>query len=389
MNPLDLSIVKTEQVKREREEDSTLTKDQNVEIENNLIPTSKRFKKLALEEERDGTIEFQAISNDGTRQNLITLTGLKNIICKQLPAMPKEYISRLVYDRNHYSLALVKKEPFKVLGGICYRPFVNRKFAEIVFLAIDSSEQEKGYGSRLMSHTKDYVRFAHDVHYFLTCADNNAVGYFKKQGFTAEITLDKSVWVGYIKDYEGSTLMQCSMLPRVEYLEAYELIVAQRTAVFKKISQISKSHIIHNGLDCFKQGKTIQPEDIPGVKGAGYTKELSKMVAMSQRKKSPLYRVLKRILDEAREHKSSWPFLEPVSGVPSYYELITHPMDLGTMTKKVENDEYKSVESFQSDLQLIFDNCKKFNAPGTKYNKAALGLEKFCKDKISKLCANL
>jgi hypothetical protein len=54
-----------------------------------------------------------------------------------------------------------------------------------------------------MSHVKDYVRHAHDVRHFLTYADNMAIGYFKKQGFTAEIGLDKSIWVGYIKDYEG------------------------------------------------------------------------------------------------------------------------------------------------------------------------------------------
>ncbi|KAF5122444.1 Histone acetyltransferase GCN5 [Metarhizium anisopliae] len=55
--------------------------------------------------------------------------------------------------------------------------------------------------------------------HFLTYADNYATGYFQKQGFTKEITLDKSPWMGYIKDYEGETLMLCSMLPRIRYLE--------------------------------------------------------------------------------------------------------------------------------------------------------------------------
>ena len=79
-----------------------------------------------------------------------------------------------------------------------------------------------------MSYTKDYVSTEHDVKYLLTYADNYATGYFRKQvrpsgaqgfwqalkhyatnqGFTTEITLDKSVWVGYIKDYEGGTIMQ-------------------------------------------------------------------------------------------------------------------------------------------------------------------------------------
>lgn len=56
--------------------------------------------------------------------------------------MPKEYIARLVYDRNHRSLAIVKRG-LKVVGGICYRPFESRTFAEIVFCAVASSEQVK------------------------------------------------------------------------------------------------------------------------------------------------------------------------------------------------------------------------------------------------------
>lgn len=54
--------------------------------------------------------------------------------------MPREYITRLVLDRNHFSLAIVKKG-WRVVGGICYRPFESRNFAEIVFCAIDSTEQ--------------------------------------------------------------------------------------------------------------------------------------------------------------------------------------------------------------------------------------------------------
>jgi len=68
--------------------------------------------------------------------------------------------------------------------------------------------------------------------HFLTYADNYAIGYFKKQvsslsnftkksvsfadlfrfhqGFTKEIQLDRSVWAGYIKDYEGGTIMHVS-----------------------------------------------------------------------------------------------------------------------------------------------------------------------------------
>ena len=75
--------------------------------------------------------------------------------------MPREYISRLVLDRNHRSLCIMKEEGEgrrRVIGGICFRPFHEQNFAEIVFCAITSTEQVKGYGTRIMNHLKDHVK---------------------------------------------------------------------------------------------------------------------------------------------------------------------------------------------------------------------------------------
>ena len=57
-----------------------------------------------MEEERDGTIRFQVVSNDGKPEHMIWLIGVKNIYSQQLPNMPKEYIVRLVLDRRHTPL---------------------------------------------------------------------------------------------------------------------------------------------------------------------------------------------------------------------------------------------------------------------------------------------
>lgn len=43
----------------------------------------------------------------------------------------------------------------------------------------------------LCSGLQEYARAYDKISYFLTYADNNAVGYFAKQGFTKEITLEK------------------------------------------------------------------------------------------------------------------------------------------------------------------------------------------------------
>lgn len=66
-------------------------------------------------EEHNGDIEFRVVNNDNSRESTIILTGLKNIFQKQLPKMPRDYIARLVYDRTHLSMAIVKK-PLEVVG---------------------------------------------------------------------------------------------------------------------------------------------------------------------------------------------------------------------------------------------------------------------------------
>ena len=207
--------------------------------------------KPAVIEERNGDISFYVVNNDGKPSSHIILTGLKCIFQKQLPKMPKDYIARLVYDRTHLSIAIVKRPPpgshaessnlpGEVVGGITYRPFKGRQFAEIVFCAISSDQQVKGYGAHLMNHLKDYVKATSDVRHFLTYADNYAIGYFKKQGFTKEITLDKPKWMGYIKDYEGGTIMQCSMLPKISYLQAGRMLLKQKAAVRLPLLRISQ-----------------------------------------------------------------------------------------------------------------------------------------------------
>ena len=53
-------------------------------------------------------ISFAVITNDGTPQNSVWLMGAKKIFATQLPKMPREYIVRLVMDRKHKTMVLLK-----------------------------------------------------------------------------------------------------------------------------------------------------------------------------------------------------------------------------------------------------------------------------------------
>ncbi|KAL0077510.1 histone acetyltransferase-like protein [Phycomyces blakesleeanus] len=374
---------------------SVITKDEPTENSvimlktlDDFMPTEKK-ESAAMIEERKGEIEIRVIGNDSSRESMIFLTGLKNIFQKQLPKMPKEYIARLVYDRNHRSIALVRK-PMKVIGGICYRPFDAQEFAEIVFCAIASTEQVKGYGSFLMNHLKDYISSHTNMKHFLTYADNYAIGYFKKQGFTTEITLDKRKWVGYIKDYEGGTIMQCTMVPKVKYLKVSEILAIQRRAVHEKMKEKSTSHYVYAGLNMpvdENGNRSIDPLQVPGVRESGWTPEMD---ALSNRPRHPShYIIMRHLVSELNDNPSSWPFSDPVNAdeVTDYYDVIKEPMDLTTLHNNVEAGVYMTLEDFTKDVQKIFDNCRLYNAESTNYTRLANKLEKFFEERLSVLTA--
>lgn len=334
-------------------------------------------------EEKEGKIEFWVVNNDNKPESMMVLTGLKNIFQKQLPNMPKEYIARLVYDRSHLSIAVVRK-PLTVVGGITYKPFDLHEFAEIVFCAILSTEQVQGYGAHLMNHLKDYVSNTLPIRHFLTYADNYAIGYFKKQGFTKEISLPKPQWMGYIKDYEGGTLMQCTMLPRIRYLDAGKILLLQKAAIQRKVRLTSKLHIVRPGLDHFrdKNFKPLDPMEIPGLKEAGWSVEMDKLA--QRPKKNPHHAFMTNLLVEVQNHPLAWPFKLPVNGddVVDYYEVIKEPMDLSAMENKLENDKYPLLAEFIYDMRLVFNNCRVYNPESTPYYKHATKLEKFFNGKV-------
>ena len=78
------------------------------------IGFSQRDKNIKVQEEK-GLFDFLVIKNTGENNaenlsNMKLLTDLKNIIAKQLPKMPKEYIVRLVFDKHHESMIIIKRK---------------------------------------------------------------------------------------------------------------------------------------------------------------------------------------------------------------------------------------------------------------------------------------
>ncbi|VDM59935.1 unnamed protein product [Angiostrongylus costaricensis] len=61
----------------------------------------------------------------------------------------------------------------------------------------------------------------------------------------------------------------------------------------------------------------------------------------------------------------NWPFLVPVDvegmKLSDYYDIISNPMDLGTIKKKLDNKQYANAQEFADDIRLVCNNCFLYN----------------------------
>eukprot|EP01125_Pyxidicula_operculata_P010958 TRINITY_DN3598_c0_g1_i2.p1 TRINITY_DN3598_c0_g1~~TRINITY_DN3598_c0_g1_i2.p1 ORF type:complete len:309 (-),score=50.67 TRINITY_DN3598_c0_g1_i2:903-1829(-) len=261
-------------------------------------------------EEDSGVLHFETIYNDGTRENLRLLLELKTIISIQLPNMPKVYIARLVFDDRHKSLVGIKGG--KVIGGITFKCFEKEgmvKFIEVVFCAITANQQVRGYGSRLMNHLKNWSKINQFFH-LLTYADDFAIGYFQRQGFTLEIELDQKHWdIGFLKYYDSATLMHCKIDPNLDYLEISSLLRTQRMAFVNKMRELSNQHLIYPGVRDFQEGSVrIDLAKLRGLKEAGWEPD-EYYLLMSSDRQQQIYKQNRNLLNNIKnDDEVSWPF---------------------------------------------------------------------------------
>jgi len=341
---------------------------------------------MAKTEEKMGTIRFQLVWNNGRRQNLRWLADLRSVFSTQLPKMPREYIARLVFDTRHRSLALIKRD--RVIGGISFRPFAQQGFLEIAFCAISAGEQVKGYGTHLMNHLKEWAR-KQEILYMLTYADNYAIGYFKKQGFTLSVTLAKRYWQGYIKDYEGASPMECVVHPAVSYTDVPNTVQRQKECVMAFMKKLYSGYgQVYPGLDWLKKKKQNIPiTQIPGIEHTFYS-ALRPLVSEREDRGSIESQqfVFKDVLQAIKEHPAAWPFLSPVdrSEVWDYYNVIRDPIDLQTMEKRLdEGNYYITRDIFLADLRRMCQNCRQYNGPNNVYYDCAEAIERYVEEVFS------
>jgi Bromodomain len=113
----------------------------------------------------------------------------------------------------------------------------------------------------------------------------------------------------------------------------------------------------------------------------------------------------RKIIDFLKNHKQSGIFMEPVDPValnlPTYFEVITRPMDITTLSDNLENGLYSKIPPikdvgrnavyrmlngpFGQDALLIFDNAITFNPPNDWVHNTAKAIRKSLVKKMDQL----
>uniref|UniRef100_A0A4W6C717 Bromodomain adjacent to zinc finger domain 2B n=1 Tax=Lates calcarifer TaxID=8187 RepID=A0A4W6C717_LATCA len=85
------------------------------------------------------------------------------------------------------------------------------------------------------------------------------------------------------------------------------------------------------------------------------------------------------LLAELESHQDAWPFLTPVNhkAVPGYRKVIKKPMDFSTIREKLATNQYLNLETFIIDVNLVFDNCEKFNEDDSEIGRAGHNMRRF------------
>ncbi|XP_038576345.1 bromodomain adjacent to zinc finger domain protein 2B-like isoform X2 [Micropterus salmoides] len=85
------------------------------------------------------------------------------------------------------------------------------------------------------------------------------------------------------------------------------------------------------------------------------------------------------LLAELEAHQDAWPFLTPVNqkAVPGYRKVIKKPMDFSTIREKLTNNQYLNLETFIVDVNLVFENCEKFNEDDSEIGRAGHSMRRY------------
>ena len=100
-------------------------------------------------------------------------------------------------------------------------------------------------------------------------------------------------------------------------------------------------------------------------------------------------RKMSKLINYLMSRQDSAPFREPVDWknleLFDYPKIVKKPMDLGTVKRKLERNQYENVAECAEDIRLIWTNCKTYNADGSDFYLLAESFSERFEDRYKKI----
>ena len=125
------------------------------------------------------------------------------------------------------------------------------------------------------------------------------------------------------------------------------------------------------------------PSSKPRGWGRGSTRkfESASQICSPNTANAMLMKQCQSLLKLLMKHQYGWAFNTPVDVVKlnilDYFTIIKHPMDLGTIDRKIALGAYPGPLEFVADVRLTFSNAMTYNPPGNDFHTMADTLDKF------------
>ncbi|EME31085.1 Transcription factor GTE2 [Galdieria sulphuraria] len=149
-----------------------------------------------------------------------------------------------------------------------------------------------------------------------------------------------------------------------------------------------------------KSSRSLRPRT-PGSQRNTAKLIMSPHTPGSDYKEDPLYFKCKNVLKSLMERKDARAFLKPIDElftseeIPGYFQIVKHPMDLGTVLYRMELGLYRhptveelpkypqfDLERFKADVRLVWENAMTYNLQGTPYHTTAAKLSETFERKL-------
>ncbi|MQM09864.1 hypothetical protein Taro_042746 [Colocasia esculenta] len=135
-----------------------------------------------------------------------------------------------------------------------------------------------------------------------------------------------------------------------------------------KVNQYYRNSEFLLGKDKFPPADSHKKSKANGSKKHHMSGEMEYGASVLDRKYAHAFKSCAALLSKLMKHKFGWVFNSPVDvkglGLHDYYNIIKHPMDLGTVKTRMSKNWYKSPREFADDVRMTFQNAMTYNPKG-------------------------